>query len=72
MVKLLRLCIDYGEEKILAIKNSFPSHIVPTVDVVRAHLSLPIDNSVIYISNEIEVATLDLSKYDRKYGVANQ
>lgn len=72
MVKLLRLCVDYGEEKILAIKNSLPPYIIPTVDIVRAHLSVPIDNSVIYINNEIEIATLDLSRYDRKYGVTNQ
>jgi len=72
MVKLLRLCVDYGEEKILAIKKSLPEHIVPTVDIIRAHLSVPVETAVIYLKNEIEIAKLDLSTYDRKYGVANQ
>ena len=34
MVKLLRLCVDYGEEYILAIKHSLPGGIVPTVDMI--------------------------------------
>jgi len=72
MVKLLRLCVDYGEEKILAIKKSLPEQIVPTVDIIRAHLSVPVETAVIYLKNEIEIAKLDLSTYDRKYGVANQ
>ncbi len=33
MVKLLRLCVDYGEEHILAIKKRIPDQIVPTVDM---------------------------------------
>lgn len=36
MVKLLRLCVDHGVEKILEIKRNLPPGIVPTVDIVRS------------------------------------
>ena len=72
MVKLLRLCVDYGEERILAIKRLIPGHLVPTVDMVRTYLNEPVDCPVIYLSNEIAVSNTDLTKYDRKYGVSNQ
>lgn len=71
MVKLLRLCVDYGEQRILAIKRLIPSHLVPTVDMVRTYLNEPVESSVIYLSNEIAVHDTDLTKYDRKYGVTN-
>jgi hypothetical protein len=70
MVKLLRLCVDYGESKILSIKNSIPSQIVPTVDMVRSYLYEPIETPVIYLSQEIPILQTDLTQYDRKYGVA--
>ncbi len=38
MVKLLRLCVDYGEEKILSIKAQLPKNVIPTVDMVRSFL----------------------------------
>ena len=72
MVKLLRLSVDYGEERILAIKNIIPSHVVPTVDMVRTYLNEPVNSSVIYLKNEIGVIKTDLKKYDEKYGVASQ
>lgn len=72
MVKLLRLCVDYGEERILAIKHRIPSYIVPTVDMVRTYLNEPVTSSVIYLKNEIGITKTDLTKYDEKYGVANQ
>jgi hypothetical protein len=72
MVKLLRLCVDYGEERILAIKHMIPEQIVPTVDMVRTYLSEPVESSVIYLKSEIGIASTDLKKYDEKYGVANQ
>lgn len=37
MSKLLRLCVYHGEERILAIKRLIPSHIVPTVNMVRTY-----------------------------------
>jgi hypothetical protein len=72
MVKLLRLCVDYGEERILAIKHLIPGHIIPTVDMVRTYLNEPVDSSIIYLKNEINITKTDLRKYDEKYGVANQ
>lgn len=72
MVKLLRLCVDYGEARILAIKHLIPSQIVPTVDMVRTYLDEPVNSSVLYFRNEIDVTSTDLKKYDEKYGVANQ
>lgn len=72
MVKLLRLCVDYGEERILSIKRLIPSQIVPTVDMVRTYLNEPVNSSVIYLRNEINITKTDLKKYDEKYGVANQ
>lgn len=73
MVKLLRLCVDYGEERILSIKNLIPCHVVPTVDMVRAHLNKPIESTVIYISpNEVPVEAVDLTEYDKKYGMVVQ
>lgn len=72
MVKLLRLCVDYGEERILAIKRRIPGYVVPTVDMVRTYLNEPVTSSVIYLKNEIAITQTDLKKYDERYGVANQ
>jgi transposase len=73
MVKLLRLCVDYGEDHILAIKDTIPSHIVPTVDMIRSQLNVPVDTGVIYLAkNEVLVDPVDLAKYDEKYGMVVQ
>ncbi len=69
MVKLLRLCLDYGEDKILSIKRSIPPHIIPTVDMVRSYLNEPVETPVIYLNQDIEILKTDLTKYDRKFGV---
>ena len=70
MVKLLRLCVDYGEDTILAIKHKIPSQITPTVDMIRSYLHEPIETQVIYLSRDIPILQTDLSNYDRKCGVA--
>lgn len=73
LVKLLRLCVDYGEDHILAIKDTIPSHIVPTVDMTRSQLNVPVDTGVIYLAkNEVLVDPVDLAKYDEKYGMVVQ
>ena len=72
MVKLLRLCVDYGEDRILAIKKRIPGQIVPTVDMVRTYLNEPAESPIIYLKNEINITRTDLRKYDEKYGVASQ
>jgi hypothetical protein len=69
IVKLLRLCVDYGQNKVLSIKRQIPGGIVPTVDLVRSYLNQPASSSVIYLRNELEVETVDLAAYDRKYGM---
>ena len=70
MVKLLRLCIDHGQEKILSIKQMIPGGIVPTVDLVRSYLIPSLPTPVIHLKNELEVDHVDLAAYDRKYGMA--
>lgn len=70
MVKLLRLCVDYGEERVLSIKEQFPVGIVPSIDMVRSQLHETPDSNVIYLQNDIPVTQTDLSRYDEKCGVA--
>jgi hypothetical protein len=71
MVRLLRLCVDYGEERILEIKHSIPSHKAPTVDMVRTYLNDDTVTPFVYLKSEINITATDLKKYDEKYGVAN-
>lgn len=72
MVKLLRLCLDHGEDKILKIRESYPSHIYPSVDMIRSQLHPSSKNEIIYIKNEINITPVNLTRYDEKYGVMNQ
>lgn len=69
MVKLLRLCVDYGEEKILSIRDSMPKGVIPTVDMVRSQLHEPVETSIVYFSNEIGIMSTDLKRIDEKCGV---
>lgn len=69
MVKLLRLCVDHGEEKILSIRDSLPHGIIPTVDMVRSQLHQPAENNIIYFSNDISIVSTDLKQIDEKCGV---
>ncbi|NLY36377.1 MAG: IS21 family transposase [Tissierellia bacterium] len=70
MVKLLRLCVDHGQEKILSIKHLIPGGVVPTVDLVRSYLIPPAATPMHPLKNEMEVDHVDLTIYERKYGVA--
>ncbi len=70
MVKLLRLCVDHGQEKILSIKKMIPGGIVPTVDLVRSYLVPSMPTPILRLKNELEVDHVDLEAYDRKYGMA--
>lgn len=72
MVKLLRLCVDYGEEHILALKHSLPEGIVPTVDMVRSCLHETAPAPVNYLEHDVPVNSTDLTKYDERYGVVYQ
>ena len=66
MVKLLRLCVDYGEDRILAIKDSLPRGVVPTVDLIRSQLHVPPESNVVSFDFEIGVISTDLKKFDEK------
>lgn len=69
MVKLLRLCIDHGEDRILSIKDAIPSYTVPTVDLVRAHLCPSEKQTVIPMKQDVPVEPVNLVNYDKKYGM---
>lgn len=70
MVKLLRLCVDYGEERILSIRQQLPQNLVPTVDMIRSQLHETTESNVLYFKHEIPITSTDLTKYDEKCGVA--
>lgn len=70
MVRLLRLCVDYGEDLILDILNSMPAGITPSVDLIRSYLvNGQYSLSCGRYANEIPVNTVDLAYYDMKCGV---
>lgn len=70
MVKLLRLCVDYGEERILSIRDQLPRNVVPSVDMIRSYLHETPESNVLYLKNDIPVTSTDLRKYDEKCGVS--
>lgn len=70
MVKLLRLCVDHGQEKVLNIRHLIPGGIVPTVDLVRSYLIPTVVTPVLHLKSELEVDPVVLAVYDRKYGMA--
>lgn len=41
MVRLLRMCVDYGENRVLLAKSCIPAGITPTVDIIRSYLEEP-------------------------------
>lgn len=72
MVKLLRLCVDYGEEKVIAAAGTVTIDHDLAIDRIRAFLTPVVHVSTIQLSNEIKVNTTELSQYDKliKGGVA--
>lgn len=69
MVRLLRLCVDHGEEKILSIRGAFPKDVVPTVDMVRSQLHGTVYPAAIFFNQDIGITSTDLTKFDEKCGV---
>lgn len=65
-VKLLKFSVEYGLERVLAIKNALPVSITPTIGLVKnelePHIPVKLDTA-----KDIPVSTIDLSSYDRKY-----
>lgn len=70
MVKLLRLCVDHGQEKILSVRNNLPPNVVPTIDLIRSQLHEAPESNIVYLNQDIPVTQTDLTRYDEKYGVA--
>lgn len=73
MIRLLRLCVTYGEDKILSLYHSLPPDVPPTVDAICSLLHDPEKKEeVVCIDNEIEILEVDPSVFDRICGVSNQ
>ena len=70
MVRLLRMCVDYGEERVIFAKNQIPAGITPTVDIIRSYLEEPKKDTVIRFQNEVYITQTNLAYYDEKCGVA--
>ncbi len=70
MVRLLRLCVDYGEDRVIFAKNRIPDGITPTVDIIRSYLEEPEKDTVIRFQKEVYITQTDLAYYDEKCGVA--
>ena len=72
MVRLLRLCVEYGQNEILNIKHNLPLGVTPTVDIIRSYLSDQQTERSLMMVNEIPVSRTDLGYYDKKCGVITQ
>lgn len=70
MVRLLRMCVDYGENRVLIAKSRIPAGITPTVDIIRSYLEEPEQNTTIRFPSEVRITPTDLAYYDEKSGVA--
>lgn len=70
MVRLLRMCVDYGEDRVIFAKNRIPGSITPTVDLIRSYLEEPEKNTVIRFQNDVYINQTNLAYYDEKCGVA--
>ena len=66
MVKLLRLCVEHGEDKILALKAQLGD--APTLANLRSQLDII---KVIPFPAELAITQTDLSFYDQKCGVSS-
>ncbi len=70
MVRLLRMCVDYGEDRIIFAINRIPAGITPTVDMVRSYLEEPPKESVVRFQDDVHITQTNLTYYDKKCGVA--
>lgn len=68
--QFLRLCVDYGEDRVIFAKNRIPAGIVPTVDMIRSYLDEPENAAVIRFQNDVYITQTNLAYYDEKCGVA--
>lgn len=65
-VQLLKLSVEYGLERVLAVKEALTAGITPTIDLVRQELEPPVTVQL-DTAKDIPVSTVDLADYDRKY-----
>ena len=72
MVRLLRMCVDYGEHRVIFAKNQIPAGITPTIDIIRSCLEDPEKDAVIRFRNEVYITQTNLAYYDEKCGVATR
>ena len=70
LVRLLRMCVDYGEDRVIFAKNRIPAGITPTVDLIRSYLEEPVQNPIIPFRKEVSINQTNLAYYDEKCGVA--
>lgn len=70
MVRLLRMCVDYGEDRVIFAVNRIPAGITPTVDMIRSYLDESQKKSVIQFQNDVYITQTNLAYYDKKCGVA--
>ena len=71
MVKLLRLCIDYGEDRILEIKRSLPPDVIPTVENIRSLLHIQTkQQEEVHFPCDVKVIVTDIRTFDEKCGVS--
>ena len=70
MVRILRMCVDYGEDRVISAKNRIPKGFTPTVDMIRSFLDEPEKGSLIHFPNEVYITQTNLAYYDEKCGVS--
>lgn len=69
MVKLLRMCVDYGQERVIEAKRKIPSSVTPSIDLIRSYIEESKKNNIIYVDSEIPITPSNLILYDEKCGV---
>ena len=70
MVRLLRMCVDYGEDRVIFAANRIPAEFTPTVDMSRSYLEEPQKDSIIQFQNDVYITQTNLAYYDEKCWVA--
>lgn len=70
-VKLLKFSVEYGIDRVLAVRDRLPTGITPTIALVQNELE-PHEPMKLATTKDIPVSPIDLSGYDRKYKVVAQ
>ena len=66
MVRLLRMCVDYGENRVLLAKSCIPAGITPAVDIIRSYLEEHEKITAISFPSEVHIPPTNLAYYDEK------